>query len=105
MQLGINWRGFKQTECDTATRKAYPFIMPETTVLLKSYEDAQFRLKPFNLKQVYLLTPKDPTTIFPIQYEFAFSLLGMDILEKFSLWRWDYPNQKNTPRNITMTNF
>jgi len=104
VRLGLYWRNLKQTTCETAIGEAYPFILPEVTVLLKSFEDGKVWLNPISLKLIHLLPPEDPTTILPVQYEFAFSLLGMDVMQKFVTWKMDYKNKKviNIKGGITM---
>ena len=94
VRLGLNWRNLKQTTCDTAAGKAFPFVLPQVTILLKSFEDGKVWLNPFTLEEIHLLPPEDPTQIVPVQYEFAFSLLGMDVLANFSSWKFDYKNKK-----------
>ena len=95
VRLRLNYRGLKQTTSNTAIGEAYPYILPNVTVFLKNLLSNKIeKLKPFPLKVIHLLPPDDPTTIVPVQYEFGFSLIGMDILSKFKTWNMDYKNKK-----------
>lgn len=94
VRLGLNWRNLEQTECDTAVGIACPYVLPSATILLKSIDNNEIALNPFPLDIIHLLPPDDPTTVTPVEYEFAFSLLGMDILQKFKTWKFNYEEKK-----------
>jgi hypothetical protein len=94
VRLGLKWRDLKQTKCDTAVGPAYPFVLPSATILLKSTEDGKVTLNPFSLEIIHLLPPDDPTTVMPVQYEFPFSLLGMDVLAKFKTLTFNFVEKK-----------
>jgi len=52
------------------------------------------QLKSYPLNAINLLPPEDPCSVYPAQYEFAFSLLGMDVLKAFKTWEWDYQSKQ-----------
>lgn len=94
VRLGLKWQGLEQTKCDTAAGVIYPYILPRVTVFLKNIVDSKVILNAYPLKTIHLIPPEDPTKIVPIQYEFCFSLLGMDVLEKFSDLKFNFKEKK-----------
>ena len=94
VKLGLVWKNLKKTKCDTATGSTWAFVMPKVKLRLEIFNNGKKKLYPFSLKAVNLLPPDDPTTIFPVQYVFAYSLLGMDILKNFRTWTFEYEDKK-----------
>lgn len=90
VRLNLKWSHLKQTNCDTAIGPAEPFVLPSAKVILKTIDNQTEQLKPFPLGAINLLPPDDPCEVYPVQYEFAFSLLGMDVLKEFKTWKWDW---------------
>lgn len=90
VKLGIDWRSLDQTEyeCITGSGPAYPYALPNVVVGLRTLRGKKEKLTLFPLKYIHLLPPDDPTKIVPAQYEFAFSLLGMDVLYNFKHWHF-----------------
>lgn len=94
MKLGLKWTHLEQTECITATGPAHPYILPIATIFLKALIDNETKVYPFELDKIHLIPPTNPLSIFPIQYEFGFSLLGLDILQKFSIIKMNWNDKK-----------
>lgn len=92
VRLNLRWSNLTQTDCDTAIGPAKPYELPSVTILLKTIVDEQGteQLIPHSLDKINLLPPDDPCDVVPAQYEFAFSLLGMDILKEFTRWEWNF---------------
>ena len=90
VKLGIVWRGLDITTCDTAIGPTEAYVLPCTAILLKTFENKKERLIPYPIKGIHLIPPKDPLKVVPVEYEFSYSLLGMDILKNFRTWYWDF---------------
>jgi hypothetical protein len=93
VKLGLKWRGLKQTECTTAVGTAYPYVMRNAIVFLRDVEKDKTSYIPFKLKQIHLMPPDDPLSIVPVQYDFGFSLLGLDVLQKFSTIKMNWADK------------
>ena len=94
VKLGLKWSTLRLTRCDTAIGPAEPYILPSVTILLKQWKDHEQELIAYNLKSINLLPPDDPTKVFPVEYDFAFSLLGMDVLKNFNVWTWKHSEKQ-----------
>jgi len=94
VRLNLRWSHLKQTICETAIGQAEPFVLPSVFILLKTIENQIEQLKSYPLNAINLLPPEDPCSVYPAQYEFAFSLLGMDVLKAFKTWEWDYQSKQ-----------
>ena len=90
VKLGINMINLRQSQCQSITPvgPVDPLELPNVVIRLKDVEGPRQRLAPFILDFIHLLPSDDPTEIVPAQYEFGFSLLGMDILQKFRNWHF-----------------
>jgi hypothetical protein len=97
VRLGLKWKNLGQTICITATGTAEPYVLPKATIYLKALIDdngEEIKLKSFDLEKIHLMPPEDPSSIIPVQYEFGFSLLGLDILKMFKEIHLDWNNRK-----------
>ena len=87
VRLNLKWHNLKRTYCDTAIGPAEPYVLAKSTIFLKTIDKQIEKLTPYKLEAVNLLPPEDPCEVYPAQYEFGFSLLGMDILKEFKTWK------------------
>jgi len=96
IMLGIDWSGLNQSKWGSMTAKGpiYPFELPNVIIGLRTLDDEKKSLKQFPLKVIHLLPPDDPTSIFPVQYVFSYSLLGIDVLKKFKHWYWNLKDRE-----------
>ena len=85
VRLGIVWKNLEQTKCITATGEAYPYVLPKVKIYLSGITDEVTKLHDFELEKIHLMPPENPLSVIPIQYEFGFSFLGLDILQNFRL--------------------
>jgi hypothetical protein len=94
VRLGFDWRNLNRATCSTAVGEACPFVLQDVTLRLEILNNGEKILYPFPLEFIHLLPPDDPTTIVPVQYVFAYSLLGMDVLKNFKTWKFEYQDKK-----------
>lgn len=121
LRLGVNWSVLPRAqECIGASGRTKPRFLCNPTIELPVKKDNNLSLEPFPLGEVNLIPPKISIFYFlflfldfsyiqklitwwistPLKYlpilgiNSRFSLLGMDILKRFTVWNWDFKNKK-----------